>query len=202
MIFCAHICTPVMVSATTTMDMCASMFTESTLFLNKICRGHLHILSQTMFKTVWMTTLAILSLFDPLKGMKIKINWCCSHLLHADHTIQLNTFNSLIRELQQQVTPQNTGVLPYIKHINALLQQAVTTCKAAQNTDLPSQKQSLPIKESIPPGKNCDHQWRFKQTSKTPGRKKNGLILRLAVLIHKYAQLFESTPTPPPPWYF
>ena len=95
------------------------------------------------------------------------------------------------------MTPQNTGVLPYIKHINALLQQAVTTCKAAQNTDLPSQKQSLPIKESIPPGKNCDHQWRFKQTSKTPGRKKNGLILRLAVLIHKYAQLFESTPLLP-----
>ena len=88
----------------------------------------------------------------------------------------------MICELQEQVTQQNEAVLPFIKHINALLQQAVTTCKAAQHTQPPSYKQSLLVKESIPPGKNCEHQWRFKQTSKTPGRKKSGLILRFAVM--------------------
>ena len=82
------------------------------------------------------------------------------------------------------MTPQNAEVLPYIKHTNALLQQAVTTCKAAKNTEPPSHKQVLPVKETIPPGKNCDHQWRFKQTSKTPGRKKSGLTLRFAVHVH------------------
>ena len=86
-------------------------------------------------------------------------------------------------ELQVQVTQQNEAILPYLKHINALLQQAVTTCKAAQNTEPPSHKQALPVKEPIPPGKNCEHQWRFKQTSKTPGRKKSGLILRYATIV-------------------
>lgn len=95
----------------------------------------------------------------------------------------MRSFNGLIRELQAEVTTQNTVVLPYLKHINALLQQAVTTCKAAQKTELPSSKQVLAIKEVIPPGKNGEHQWRFKQTSKTPGRKKSGLIFRLEVRI-------------------
>ena len=85
-------------------------------------------------------------------------------------------------ELQEQVTQQNEAVLPYLKHINALLQQAVTTCKAALNTEPPSHKRELPIKEFIAPGKNCNHQWRFRQTSKTPGRKKSGLILRFAFI--------------------
>ena len=85
-------------------------------------------------------------------------------------------------ELQEQVTQQNEAVLPYLKHINALLQQAVTTCKAALNTELPSHKQALTVKEYIAPGKNYEHQWRFKQTSKTPGRKKSGLILRFAFI--------------------
>ena len=69
-------------------------------------------------------------------------------------------------ELQEQVTLQNAAVLPYVKHINALLQQAVTTCKAAEKTKPPSCKQVFPMKEAIPPGKNCDHQWRFNQNYK------------------------------------
>jgi hypothetical protein len=84
-------------------------------------------------------------------------------------------------ELKEQVTQKNEAILPYLKHINALLQQAVTTCKAALSTELPSHTQTLPVKESIVPGKNCEHQWRFKQTSKTPGRKKSGLVLRFAL---------------------
>ena len=83
-------------------------------------------------------------------------------------------------ELKEQVTKNNEAVLPYLKHVNALLQQAVTTCKAALSTELPSHKQTLPVKESIAPGKNCELQWRFKQTSKTPGRKRAGLVLRFA----------------------
>ena len=46
------------------------------------------------------------------------------------------------------------------------------------STELPSHKQTLPVKESIAPGKNCELQWRFKQ--KTPGRKRAGLVLRFA----------------------
>ena len=92
--------------------------------------------------------------------------------------MELSTFNGLVRELQEYMTPQNVAVLPCIKHINSLLQQAVSTCEAAQSADLPSC--TLSVKEVIPPGKNCDHQWRFTQTSKTPGRKKAGLILRSA----------------------
>ena len=99
-----------------------------------------------------------------------------------DHTIQLNTFNDLIRQLQMQVTPQNAAVLPYIEHINALLQKAVVTCKAAKKTEPPSSQQVLLNKEFIAPGKNSDHQWRFKQTSKTPGRKRNGSTLKFVLL--------------------
>lgn len=87
-----------------------------------------------------------------------------------------------MRELQEQVTLQNVAVLPYIKHVNALLQQAVTTCKAAQKTEPPSCKQVLAVKDTIPSGKNCELQWRFKQTTTAPGRKKTGLILRFAAL--------------------
>lgn len=78
---------------------------------------------------------------------------------------------------------QNIAVLPYMKHVNALLQQAVTTCKAAQDSITSAPKEPLPVKEAIPSGKNYEHQWRFKQTSKTPGRKKSGLVLRLDVLV-------------------
>lgn len=98
-----------------------------------------------------------------------------------DYTIQFATFQSLIRELQSQVSLQNVAVLPYIKHINALLQQAVSTCKAAEVTEQPSQSETLVIKDTIPPGKNNELQWRFKQTSKTPGRKRTGLVLRLVM---------------------
>lgn len=83
------------------------------------------------------------------------------------------------------MTPQNLAVLPYMKHINALIQQAVATCNAAEKADQPS---PLPVKEVIPSGKNCELQWRFKQTTKAPGRKKMGLILRYGVfLVHVLA---------------
>lgn len=97
-------------------------------------------------------------------------------MLFLDHAIQMSTFGSLVQELQQKVNPDNAAVLPCLPHINALLLQTVTVCRVAEKST--SQMQQLTIKDVIPPGKTVDHQWKFKQTAKTPGRKKNGLILR------------------------
>ena len=74
--------------------------------------------------------------------------------------------------------------MPYLDHVNALLHQAVATCKAAiQVSKLP---EPLVKKENMPPGKSLDHQWRFVKTTKTPGRKRNGNILRYSYyIIHR-----------------
>lgn len=99
---------------------------------------------------------------------------------HKDHSIQVRTFDSLVQELKQTVHLENVAVLPYVQHINALLQRAVTVCRVAANsTPVPK----LPVNEVIPPGKTIDHQWRFKQTAKSPGRKKNGQTFRLAFML-------------------
>jgi hypothetical protein len=98
-------------------------------------------------------------------------------LNNVDSTIQLNSFQSLLRELQTTVTHQNDTVLQYLPHINALLERAVSVCKAAETaTNAPTQ--SLEKQETIHPGQTKELQWRFKQTAKCPGRKKSGLILR------------------------
>ena len=49
----------------------------------------------------------------------------------------------------------------YLDHINALLHQAVATCKAATQVSKPVD--SLTKKEKVPPGKSVEHQWRFKK---------------------------------------
>ena len=75
------------------------------------------------------------------------------------------------------VTIDNTSVHSSLPHINSLLHNAVLTCTAAMSTDTPVQ----PFKsEKIAPNKKMEHQWRFLKTTKTPGRKKKGLVLRLA----------------------
>lgn len=66
--------------------------------------------------------------------------------------------------------------MPYLDHVNALLHQALATCKAAVQVSKPPEP--LVKKENMPPGKSLDHQWRFVKTAKTPGRKRNGNILR------------------------
>jgi len=104
------------------------------------------------------------------------ILWSSFYFLLVDHTIQLTTFWGLMQELQRTVNPYNTAILPYLPHINVLLLRTVTVCRVAEKST--SQEQHLSVKDVIPPGKTIDHQWRFKQTSKTPGRKKNGLIFR------------------------
>ena len=96
---------------------------------------------------------------------------------NADSTIQLNSFQSLLRELQTTVTPQNDTVLQYLPHINALLERAVSVCKAAATTTNAT-IQPLGKQKTIHPGQTKELQWCFKQTAKSPGRKRSGLVLR------------------------
>ena len=95
-------------------------------------------------------------------------------ILHIDGTLQLNSFQSHLRELQNRVTHQNATVIPYLPHINALLERV---CKAAETTSNVA-IQPLEKQENILPGKTNELQWRFRKTAKSPGRKKTGLVLR------------------------
>ena len=106
-----------------------------------------------------------------------------SHLYSTDYTIQLNTFNCHLRELQAHVTSSNHSVLPVLSHVNALLHRAVFICKAAGKVSPPTPGEALVKTEDIAPGKNSDHQWRFKKTAKSPGRKRSGIVLRLVCCI-------------------
>lgn len=100
-----------------------------------------------------------------------------------DNSIQLQTFSAL-KDLQSFVDNSRNQVIPYLNHINTLLQQAVSTCKAAVQTS--EQLQDLGEKENIPPQKSLEHQWRFMKTCKSPSRKKNGNILRCAIHSSQY----------------
>lgn len=74
------------------------------------------------------------------------------------------------------MTPENIQVLPFLEHVNSMLHQALVACKAAVNPSIVGQL--FVQKENIAPGKSIEHQWRFKKTCKSPGRKKHGIILR------------------------
>ena len=78
------------------------------------------------------------------------------YLSSTDYTIQLNTFNCHLRELQAHVTSSNYSVLP-ISHVNALLHRAVVVCKAAGKVSSPTPAEALVKTEDIAPGKNSDH---------------------------------------------
>ena len=92
--------------------------------------------------------------------------------------MQLKMFSTLLHELESHVTPANDKVLPYLAHINALLHQALATCKAASNGDSLLAVEPLVTKDVIPSGKSFEHQWRFRKTVKPPGKRKRGSILR------------------------
>ena len=100
------------------------------------------------------------------------------HFKYSDHSIQLNTFTHMMKELQSVVTPENTAVLPFLKHVNSLLHNAILTCKAALSQNECATESFKNEAENIAPGKKPDHQWRFKPTSKPPGRKRKGMIFR------------------------
>ena len=92
-----------------------------------------------------------------------------------------------MRDLQNRITKQ--AVLPYIQRVNSLLQQAVSTCEAAQMTKPP---ESMEVKESVASGKKSEHQWRFKPTCKAPGRKKSGLVLRYELISFAHTVLPQN----------
>lgn len=82
-------------------------------------------------------------------------------------------------ELQGVLTPTNTHVLPCLKHINALLYNAVLTCRASLHEKPGDSTEAFHTKaEYIAPGQNLVHQWRFHSTTKTAGRKRKGEILQ------------------------
>ncbi len=95
-----------------------------------------------------------------------------------DFTLQLNSFQSLIGDLQFSVTHENAPVLELLPHINALLEHDMSVCRAAMNTENSDAGQPLVKKETIAPEEMKELQWRFKATSKPPGRNKGGLVLR------------------------
>ena len=94
--------------------------------------------------------------------------------LFVDYSIKLQTFNTLQKDLQSYVTSTNNEILPHLDHINALLQQAIATCIAATKVTKPPDP--IEKKESLPPGKCLERQWRFIKTTKSPGRKKRGMF--------------------------
>lgn len=95
-----------------------------------------------------------------------------------DHSIQLRTFNTLQQDLQSRINSNSDQILPYLDRINALLHQAIATCNAA--TLISKTPETLSKVEILPPGKYLERQWRFAKTTKPPGRKKTGNVLRYA----------------------
>ena len=95
---------------------------------------------------------------------------------NLDYSCQFNTFKSQINELQSLVTLENTSVHPQLKHINALLFNAISACKAVNK--LSEQHTSFEQKDNFAPGKKLEHQWRFHSTKSVSGRKRKGIVLR------------------------
>ena len=90
----------------------------------------------------------------------------------------------LLDELHTNITPTNESVLPSLKHVNALLYNAVLTCRAATSTSAETRNPTGAFQtkaEYVAPGQNSEHQWRFHPTTKAAGRKRKGIILRLGI---------------------
>ena len=94
-----------------------------------------------------------------------------------DVSAKLHTFKGYIQQLEKSVRLENDQVMHQLDHINSLLNKAVLTCLAASTSLHPSKP--LEAKDYIAPGQNLKQQPRgFSKTTLTPGRKKNGLVLR------------------------
>lgn len=88
-----------------------------------------------------------------------------------DNNLHLRTTQTLLDELRTLVTSDH--VKPCLEHINSLLTNAILKCKTAIDTLVTtSMPQPFSNKENIVPGKNTDHQWKFKKVATSPGRKK------------------------------
>ena len=53
----------------------------------------------------------------------------------TDPSIQLQTFQLYLKQLEETVTMENTFVHSFLPHINSLLHSAVLTCKAASSSN-------------------------------------------------------------------
>ena len=104
---------------------------------------------------------------------------------YTDPTLKLRTFNAHIQELQHLVTSQSAP-LPYLDHINTHLHNAVLACRAAIQAEKTSYSSTFPKPDKIPATKKPEHQWRFQHTTKTPGRKRSGLVLRYCTYMCTY----------------
>ena len=116
----------------------------------------------------------VLALFIPFSHYKALAT--CSY-----YTCKLSTFAALHQELEQYVTKENPLVWPYLDHINSHLHNAVLACKAATTCSSHHQQAastSFTPKEAVAPGKKMEHQWRFIKTTKPPGCRKAGIVLR------------------------
>ena len=97
-----------------------------------------------------------------------------------DVSAKLHTFKGYIQELEKCVRLEHDQVVQQLDHINSLLNKAVLRCKASLATSTsPLPSKPLDTMEYITPGQNLQQQQKgFSKTTLTPGRKKNGLVLR------------------------
>ena len=85
-----------------------------------------------------------------------------------DPSIKLRTFQTHVKTLQDidtNHTIENTGVHSVLPHVNSLLHSAILACKAASLSSTVFHSNEFEG-ENITAGKNMEHQWRFKQTTK------------------------------------
>ncbi len=72
-----------------------------------------------------------------------------------------------------------------------MLTNILLKCKLAGDQDVSSDILDFSNKQLIAPGKGNEHQWRFKKTAKTPGRKKNNTLRS----VNKYYYIVWTTTT-------
>ena len=177
----ARICTSVIPHVMSiTMDTYASIYTGFILWRRIQTCIILLVRIQLKIQTLGLKFPMLNQYFILSKVLLTIAIYCCVtsySFVHVDHTLQLNSFERLMRELQTSVTHDNAAVFQYLPHINALLERALSVCRAAKDTDITG---TLPLerKENIAPGERKELQWRFQKTTKPPGRKKSGQIFR------------------------
>lgn len=94
----------------------------------------------------------------------------------SDYTSQLATFEHHLDVLRKMVTKENTSVHPYLHHINALLNKAVLTVRAATSDSM--QVQQFAVQEKVHSRQKQETQPRFHATTKPPGRKRTPTTLK------------------------
>ena len=121
---------------------------------------------------------------------------CTLLFTSPDYTFQLATTKKLLDELHTTITHTNESVHPSLKHVNALLYNAVLACRAAMSKSTETRNPAGAFKtkaEYVAPGQNSEHQWRFHPTTKAAGRKRKGMVLRLGMHCVCIAHMYTFT---------